>query len=205
MRDKWCDTSCSEINHVQDDQAEKQSLLGGGDGEQMPGGGGNIGAMPLAGPSGTTTSASKKRNPHKHLLYRPTAAQLLMFAATVTKELYEGKALLLYLCGDGLGIPRASSSIPFASSSPSPSEPSAIYSTDGLAMNAGRQDRSGRSLSFTSPRGPELGGSGGLMMGGWLGQPSHSSDAIYPEDLRPFTRRPLFLIIDSDSSSTFKV
>lgn len=197
---------------------ERPSILAG-EGEQTPG-------APVAGPSGTTQQTPKKRNPHKHLLYRPTAAQLLMFAATVTKELYEGKALLLYLCGDGLGTPRSSTvpssstttSSSSSSSSPSsttlpssdanpPEQPSssAIYSADGLAMNAGRQDRSGsRSLSFTSSR-PDLGGSGGVQLGGFLGQPTHSGDAIYPEDLRPFTRRPLFLIIDSDSSSTFKV
>lgn len=192
---------------------------------------------------GQQTSASKKRNPHKHLLYRPTAAQLLMFSATVMKELYEGKALLLYLCGDGLGSPRTTTPPTSSSSSSSSdnSEPTSnnndttkttktdesnannnvnnsnidanpqhqqpelpinqIYSADGLTMNVGRQDRS-RSLSFTSPRSSDsLSG----IQSGFLGMPSHLSDAIYPEDIRPFTRRPLFLIIDSDSSFTFKV
>lgn len=198
-----------------EDQAEKAA--------ETEGPGAVVGSAP------TTPHATKKRNPHKHLLYRPTAAQLLMFAATVMKELYEGKALLLYLCGDGLGSPRVST--PPASSSSSSSDSSndtnnnnnnnnntttnnntnieaqqpelpinQTYSADGLAMNIGRPDRS-RSLSFTSPRGHEASAN----PSGFLGNPSHLSDAIYPEDIRPFTRRPLFLIIDSDSSFSFKV
>lgn len=184
---------------------------------------------------------SKKRNPHKHLLYRPTSSQLLMFIATVMKELYEGKALLLYLCGDGLGKSNAPYYPPNSNSESNSNttesnndssnsggdntnnvdKPSATkedvaavtpntttqhYSSDGLSMHAGRPERSNRSMSLTSPRGVDPPVTGGASGGnGGLGLPSHLSDALYPEDLRPFTRRPLFLIIDSESSTSFKV
>ncbi|KAJ6289107.1 hypothetical protein OIU76_024995 [Salix suchowensis] len=40
----------------------------------------------------------------------------------------------------------------------------------------------------------------------WLGPRGYGgSNALYPGDIIPFTRRPLFLIIDSDSSHAFKV
>jgi hypothetical protein len=193
---------------------------------------------------GTPAADAKKRNPHKHLLYRPTAAQLLMFIGTVMKELYEGKAMLLYVCGDGLGKsnspfffpvdpnPSGSGSsgennnnttnnnnnthpAPTTSETnenpPQPDTPATttanppttsptdapqIYSSDGLAMHAGRPERYGRSMSLTSPRDAGAGGGTGL--------PLQLGEAIYPEDIRPFTRRPLFLIIDSESSTSFK-
>lgn len=71
-----------------------------------------------------------------------------------------------------------------------------LYSSDGLAMHAGRPERYGRSMSLTSPRDPGAGGGTAL--------PLQLGEAIYPEDIRPFTRRPLFLIIDSESSTSFK-
>jgi hypothetical protein len=47
---------------------------------------------------------SKRRNPHKYLLYRPTSAQLLMFIATAMKELHDGRAMLIYISADGNSV-----------------------------------------------------------------------------------------------------
>ncbi|PKY38594.1 hypothetical protein RhiirA4_392237 [Rhizophagus irregularis] len=46
-------------------------------------------------------SASRRVNPHKYLLYRPTFSQLLVYISTAFKEINENSALLLYISADG--------------------------------------------------------------------------------------------------------
>ncbi|KAI8844538.1 protein SCAI [Chytriomyces cf. hyalinus JEL632] len=55
-----------------------------------------------AGGAGDEKGVSSKRsNPHKYLLYRPTLAQLTLYIATAFKDINENSALLLYLSADG--------------------------------------------------------------------------------------------------------
>ncbi|RIA93193.1 protein SCAI [Glomus cerebriforme] len=49
-------------------------------------------------------SSSRRVNPHKYLLYRPTFSQLLVYIATAFKEINENSALLLYISADGAKI-----------------------------------------------------------------------------------------------------
>ncbi len=144
-----------------------------------------------------------------------------MYVATVVKELYEGKALLLYICGDGLPkfTPPSNSDNSTNISDNVTGESSTTQPFYGLAMHAGRPERYNRTMSITSPRAMEaaagVGGNNNNSNNNNnnnstnninnMSLPSHQSDAIYPEDIRPFTRRPLFIIIDSDASSCFKV
>jgi hypothetical protein len=44
---------------------------------------------------------SRRENPHKYLLYKPTLSQVLVFLASGFKELPANGALLLYLSSDG--------------------------------------------------------------------------------------------------------
>ena len=44
---------------------------------------------------------SKRENPHKYLLYKPTYSQLNTFLASGFKELPPNGALLLYISADG--------------------------------------------------------------------------------------------------------
>ncbi|CAC5362133.1 unnamed protein product [Mytilus coruscus] len=89
---------------------------------------------------------SKRDNPHKYLLYKPTYSQMNTFLASGFKELPPNGAMLLYLSADGS-----------------------------------------------------------------LGNAKHTDDAAYDLGVNPtvyiqeiYTRKPLFLIVDSDNSSAFQ-
>ena len=45
--------------------------------------------------------ASKRANPHKYLLYRPTFAQLYLYLATAFKDISDSSAFMLYISADG--------------------------------------------------------------------------------------------------------
>lgn len=44
---------------------------------------------------------TRRENPHKYLLYKPTLSQILVFLASGFKELPTNGALLLYMSSDG--------------------------------------------------------------------------------------------------------
>ena len=46
-------------------------------------------------------SSTKRANPHKYLLYRPTFAQLYLYLTTAFKDISESSAFLLYISADG--------------------------------------------------------------------------------------------------------
>ena len=48
-----------------------------------------------------TSGVSKRDNPHKYLLYKPTFDQLYTFLSSGFKELPSGGATLLYISSDG--------------------------------------------------------------------------------------------------------
>ncbi|XP_068913077.1 protein SCAI isoform X3 [Tenebrio molitor] len=107
---------------------------------------------------------SRRENPHKYLLYKPTLSQVLVFLASGFKELPANGALLLYLSSDGC---------------------------------------------FSTTKHPE---DMGYDLGGVLtsskrdGEHKKQKEAhcLYPGDLYPFTRRPLFVVVDSDNSFVFQ-
>ncbi|KAJ9680356.1 hypothetical protein PVL29_019621 [Vitis rotundifolia] len=146
-------------------------------------------------------------NPRKAILYRPSITHFIAVLATICEELPPDGVLLIYLSGSGRGrqtivpsygagtsldttenivrgfqshniLSEANSTSPFRSPSDSPNPSSGQSKEDCISCHSGCLHIGSR-------------GNGGL-------------NFIYPCDLIPFTRRPLFLVIDSDSSEAFK-
>lgn len=140
-------------------------------------------------------------NPHKYLLYKPSISQLLVFLASGFKELPPGGALLLYISADGC-----------FSTTQHPEDCKCFPAGDSLERSPG-VNCDLIFLSWQSIDGYELGGLGtsvkrdGMDSGiSCRGKNSGYKEphCFYPGDLYPFTRRPLFIIIDSDNSFVFQ-
>ncbi|KAL8542520.1 hypothetical protein ACS0TY_003400 [Phlomoides rotata] len=150
------------------------------------------------GASGTSrvnqdiTDPTLPPNPRKAILFRPSVTHFLAVLGTVSEELPSDGILLIYLSASGNNMhamsspTRAGSSIGYTESivrgfqfhSINPDPPSTYPITAGCDS---------ADCLYIGPHGP-----GGGM------------NCIYPSDLLPFTRRPLFLIIDSENSKAFK-
>ncbi|KAM1494813.1 hypothetical protein ACFXTI_029140 [Malus domestica] len=118
-------------------------------------------------------------NPRKVVLYRPSVTRFRAVLATVCEELPPDGVILIYLSASGAGM---------YSDVTSPS--TLAYSSDRINPSRGQGKGDGSSsqvgcLQFGSHR------NGGV-------------NNIYPSDLGPFTRRPLVLVIDCDSSEAFE-
>ncbi|XP_055319814.1 protein SCAI isoform X2 [Sitodiplosis mosellana] len=113
-------------------------------------------------------------NPHKYLLYKPSISQLLVFLSSGFKELPPGGALLLYMSADGC-----------FSTTQHPEDYG--YELGGLSTSVKRD-----------------GMDSGIACRGGKGNGYKEPHCLYPGDLYPFTRRPLFIIIDSDNSFVFQ-
>ncbi|XP_010558684.1 PREDICTED: protein SCAI-like isoform X2 [Tarenaya hassleriana] len=140
-------------------------------------------------------------NPRKAVLYRPSVTNFLAVLATTCEELPSHGVLLIYLSASGK-VGRTSSS-PLGVGIASGMEENIIRNFESHTINQGgapsppivsADDGSNQSLrenngdsSVSSPCGLFLGPS-----------------CVYPSDLVPFTRRPLFIVIDSESSASFK-
>uniref|UniRef100_A0A1J3EVW4 Protein SCAI n=1 Tax=Noccaea caerulescens TaxID=107243 RepID=A0A1J3EVW4_NOCCA len=141
-------------------------------------------------------------NPRKAVLYRPSITHYLAVLATICEELPSNGILLLYLSASGK-IGQTSLS-PLSARSVTSIEDNILrdfeYHTVKKEGNPSFQimpsgDRPGQTLRQISEDACGLSfGSHGLT----------GSSCIYPSDLVPFTRKPLFLIIDSDHSAVFK-
>lgn len=101
--------------------------------------------------NGSITAASKRGNPHKYLLYRPSIAQVQVHLAASFKDTADHTAMLVYLSGPGL------------------------YSEDSKI--SGGVSTAGRKADVIS--------------------------CIHTADLIPYTRKAMFLIVESDNSSAF--
>ncbi|KAL3832992.1 hypothetical protein ACJIZ3_007728 [Penstemon smallii] len=137
-------------------------------------------------------------NPRKAILYRPSVTHFLAVLGTVCEELPPDGVLFIYLSASGnsshaLSSPsRAGSSIGYTENivrglqfHSINSEPTSTYPMSAGCDSADHSVYSADCLHI-GPR-----GHGGV-------------NCIYPSDLLPFTRRPLFLVIDSESSKAFK-
>ncbi|KAM6567988.1 hypothetical protein CsatA_027116 [Cannabis sativa] len=117
-------------------------------------------------------------NPRKAVLYRPSITHFLAVVATICEELPPDGILLIYLSASGARYTDTTSPSPLGSVlerlDPSSEQPEECSS----ALNSG-------CLHFGTR------GNGGI-------------NCIYPSDLVPFTRRPLFLVIDGDSNEAFE-
>ncbi|KAL6844667.1 hypothetical protein ACP4OV_025326 [Aristida adscensionis] len=119
-------------------------------------------------------------NPQKAIIYHPTVSHLLAVLATICEELSQDSILLIYISASGFGeqnntFPKHASS---SSSHARAATASPIYKSNSHISSDNH--------IWLGPR-----GSGG-------------PNNLYPEDLIPFTRYPLFLVIDSENSHAFK-
>lgn len=140
-------------------------------------------------------------NPRKVTLYRPSITHLLMVLSTICEELPPDGILLIYLSASGeFGV-----NVPMTLSSG--------IGQDSCERSSGRSDLDiSPSLNSSIDSPEELSSHNmenlknvheGCL---WLGfRGSKGSNYLYPCDLVPFTRKPLFLIIDSNNSNAFKV
>ncbi|KAL6054415.1 Protein SCAI,Protein SCAI, partial [Balamuthia mandrillaris] len=138
----------------------------------------------LPEPEDLEGSAHRPVNPHKFLLYRPSFSQLYVFLSTAFKELSDNNVLLLYLSADSL-----SGDFHNDESKEKDKDKQAlgdvVYRKGGLAMSSTVLSSSPDSLEE-----PE--------------QAPESPYGLYPEDLIPFTRKKMFVIVESGNSLAFK-
>ncbi|CAA6658851.1 unnamed protein product [Spirodela intermedia] len=130
-------------------------------------------------------------NPRKSILYRPSVSHLIAVIAAICEELSPDSIMLLYISASG----RVDQSVasqkynPGASRNPSIANASR-YKSDNPSSDDSPRSKDQRDTSAS-----------GLLLGS---QGKRGLNWLYPSDLIPFTRSPLFLIIDSDNSHAFK-
>ncbi|XP_060600178.1 protein SCAI-like [Ruditapes philippinarum] len=118
---------------------------------------------------------NKRENPHKYLLYKPTYSQLNTFLASGFKELPPNGAMLLYISADGChGNAKHTDD--------------AAYDLGGVVTNSRRDGE----VTTTTPGKPKRPGT------------LKEMHCLHPGDLYPYTRKPLFILVDSDNSSAFQ-
>ncbi|RWR87323.1 protein SCAI isoform X1 [Cinnamomum micranthum f. kanehirae] len=181
-------------------------------GTDISGSGSNLIQNGGAGPNHATflqeiTDPTLPPNPRKAILYRPAVTHFISVLATICEELPSDGVLLIYLSAEG----KSGHSVPLQTglgSFTTTTEKivgnfhslnmtteahlsSPIHSPCGSPSHSSIQDKSHSQ--------------GNYGVGLWLGSRCNGGfDCLYPCDLIPFTRRPLVLIIDSDSSYLFK-
>ncbi|KAI4345273.1 hypothetical protein L6164_012410 [Bauhinia variegata] len=135
-------------------------------------------------------------NPRKAVLYRPSVTQVLAVMATICEELPPDSVVLVYLSASGKASHNNVSQMENSGGSSKYSRHTVLSQTcqeQSIGITES-QINGKRELSCYYDNylwfGPK--GNGG-------------SNSLFPGDLIPFTRKPLFLIIDSDNSHAFKV
>ncbi|KAF3439248.1 hypothetical protein FNV43_RR17524 [Rhamnella rubrinervis] len=133
-------------------------------------------------------------NPRKAILYRPSVTHLIAVMATICEELPPDSIMLVYLSASGKA------------------GRSNITQTESLG---GSQKFSKNKVISIEKQNNSLPESSVIDKGEssgyydkylWFGPRGNGSlSNLYPGDIIPFTRRPLFLIVDSDNSHAFKV
>ncbi|KAG9451423.1 hypothetical protein H6P81_011388 [Aristolochia fimbriata] len=125
-------------------------------------------------------------NPRKMILYRPSITHFIAVLATICEELPPESILLVYISASG----KASQSMASQMDIPKPYRNS--MHVNNISHIEHKLDKGDSADSLESCL--------------WLGsRASGGANYLYPGDLIPFTRKPLFLIIDSDNSHAFKV
>ncbi|XP_073105685.1 uncharacterized protein [Elaeis guineensis] len=132
------------------------------------------------------------QNPRKAIIYHPSVSHLIAVIATICEELSSDNILLLYISASG----KTDQNIALQKD------------TSGSSWNFSKQNlvsQTSRKQDGSLPQ-PPVGNKpdSSCCLGSYLCLGSGGLNTLYPEDLLPFTRRPLFLIIDSDSSHAFK-
>ncbi|KAM3357720.1 protein SCAI [Capsicum galapagoense] len=133
-------------------------------------------------------------NPRKSILYRPSVTNFLAVLATNCEELPHDGVLLIYLSATG--------------SSQNSSSPSHGSGRSCMSRGGDLEATSTSSLNFEFEIANPISAKWNCLNDQssclYIGSRSSGGlSGIYPCDLLPFTRRPLFLVIDSDSSKAF--
>ncbi|KAK6232647.1 hypothetical protein SCA6_002720 [Theobroma cacao] len=145
-------------------------------------------------------------NPRKAVLYRPSLTHFVAVLATICEELPPDGVLLIFLSasgrtghalspsGSGTGIKATENIIrDFQSHT--------IHS-DGTSTSSFSSPSDSPNPSASQSKGDCINYDTGCLQFGNRG--IGGLNCIYPSDLIPFTRRPLFVIIESDASEVFK-
>uniref|UniRef100_A0A7C9ASF5 Protein SCAI n=1 Tax=Opuntia streptacantha TaxID=393608 RepID=A0A7C9ASF5_OPUST len=138
-------------------------------------------------------------NPRKAILYRPSVTHFIAVLATACDDLPSDGVLLIYLSGKGGQFSSSSSGTGsrLGSESNVRSLQSQTFTFDMTPMPDGRSPSPGRVAEVPSNSHTDC---------VHIGSRGHEgSNFVYPSDLLPFTRRPLFIVIDSESSGAFKM
>lgn len=133
-------------------------------------------------------------NPRKAILYRPSVTHLIAVMATICEELPPDSIILVYLSASGKVGRNVTQMESLGGSQKLPRNKAvSLHEQNNLLLD-----------SCVSDKGDSSGGFYDKYL--WFGPRGNSGlNNLYPGDIIPFTRRPLFLIIDSDSSHAFKV
>uniref|UniRef100_A0A2K6K6I7 Suppressor of cancer cell invasion n=1 Tax=Rhinopithecus bieti TaxID=61621 RepID=A0A2K6K6I7_RHIBE len=129
---------------------------------------------------------TRRENPHKYLLYKPTFSQLYTFLAASFKELPANSVLLIYLSATGV-FPTGRS------------DSEGPYDFGGVLTNSNRDIINGDAIHKRNQSHKEM-----HWYVFWF---LHCCcfRSLHPGDLYPFTRKPLFIIVDSSNSVAYKV
>ncbi|KAI5647614.1 hypothetical protein M9H77_33619 [Catharanthus roseus] len=150
-------------------------------------------------------------NPRKAILYRPSVTHFLAVLSTICEELASDGIILIYfsaLSDKGCTVNTISSpshagtTIGIPENMEQGSQSHSIYSGAASASLLSSQSNQLNPIPDHNDVG-RLNYHSGCLNIGVSG--NGGSNCIYPIDLVPFTRTPLFLIIDSDVSREFKV
>ncbi|CAF3324449.1 unnamed protein product [Rotaria socialis] len=135
-------------------------------------------------------------NPHKYLLYKPNFSQIYAFTASAFKELPNNGILFLYISADGYDThlkSKVEQSYDFGGVKTNNRCDDKIENANSPPTSATNTlgKKSSSSILTTTTATPPIG-------------PVKDVYNIFPGDLYPFLRKPLFLIIDSNNSIAFQ-
>ncbi|KDO46816.1 hypothetical protein CISIN_1g007051mg [Citrus sinensis] len=142
------------------------------------------------------TDPSLPPNPRKAILYRPSVTHFLAVLATICEELPHDGVLLIYLSASG-----ARNSIN-AAENINRNFQSHTISSDATSASPFSSPCNSPNPTLGLNKGDCMDDLGGCLHFGTRG--NRGLNCIYPSDIIPFTRRPLFIVIDSDGSEAFK-
>ncbi|XP_045824568.1 protein SCAI isoform X1 [Trifolium pratense] len=127
-------------------------------------------------------------NPTKATLYRPSVTHVIAVMATICEELPPDSVVLVYLSASGKAGVNNGGSSKYSRHKALSQSSDELNSGMSESLNNGKRESSCHHDNYL-----------------WFGSKGNSgSNNLYPGDLIPFTRKPLFLIIDSDNSHAFK-
>lgn len=146
-------------------------------------------------------------NPRKAVLYRPSTTHFMAVLGTTCEELSPDGVLLIYLSALGR-IGQTASALSSSSTGINTEENivnlrSQEINSDGTSTSPFSSPNDSPSPCTTQNQGDNNMDHhlGGLLFGN---NGRGGFNCIYPSDLIPFTRKPLFIIVDSDGSEAFK-